>query len=62
MFLKLMAASSVKQLQHEQRPSPQVKSSWLLERTEEMSRRAKSIISSWFQGQKIFNVGRTLVV
>ena len=31
-----MAASSIKQMQHEQRPDPQVKSSWLLERTEEI--------------------------
>ena len=31
-----MAVSSVEQVQHEQRPDPQVKSSWLLERTEEI--------------------------
>ena len=36
LVLMLMAASSIKQVQHEQRPDPQVKSSWLLERTEEI--------------------------
>ena len=31
-----MVASSIEQVQHEQRPDPQVKSSWILERTKEI--------------------------
>ena len=52
-----MAATSIKQVQHKQRPDPaEIRAVDFRNEQERLCRQAKNIISSWFQGQKIFNV------